>query len=111
MQIPIETFKKEAGASFDVNLKLGIEDNAPGYSNVMFYVQMDSYTKDEGVKVTRPIYLTLPEMVKLSALMTTASQFWTSTFDKNSPEDKERIRKFIAEWKKISKSIDQIFEK
>jgi hypothetical protein len=74
-------------------------------------LQIESYSKETQFQVSKPIYLSLPEMVRLSMLMTTASQFWTTTFDRTSEEDLDKIDKFCEEWKEIRKSIDAIFEK
>ena len=76
---------------------------------MMFFLQMTSNSRERGKQATEPIYLTLAEMVKLSVLMTTASQFWTKTFDKYSWEDEEQIDIFCEEWVKIRGSINKIF--
>ena len=107
----VEQFVK-GNRGFEVKLKAGVDTNPPGYPNAMFFIEMSSYKieRDEWV-ITEPIYLTLAEMAKLSVLMTTASQFWTKTFNKYSKEDLKKIDAFCKEWKRIRESVESIFEK
>jgi hypothetical protein len=108
MELTIQEFVKGKG-DFEVRLRAGIETNPPKYPHVMFFIQMASDSRERGKQVTETLYLTLAEMVKLSVLMTTASQFWTKTFDKYSEEDQIKINRFCEEMDRIRESITSIF--
>ena len=81
------------------------------YPNAIFYLRMESTEKETGQKQKpQPIWLSLNEMVKLSVLMTMASQFWLERLEKDEKYSIERIQAFRKSWKQMRKAIDDLLE-
>lgn len=105
----VEKFHKET-SEYDIDFIAGIEPDPPyPYPNAIFYLRMESTHRETGkTKKTEPIWLTLREMVKLSVLMTMASQFWIKRLDKGTGESKKRIAEFRKAWNKTKDAIDTL---
>ena len=105
----VEKFSKDTG-EHEIELIAGIEPNPPDpRPNAIFYLRMESIEKSTGEKQkVEPIWLSLGEMVKLSVLMTIASQFWLERLDKDSKYSKERIKAFKNAWGQMSEAIDDL---
>lgn len=105
----VEKFSKET-KKHKITLIAGIEPDPPDpRSNVIFYLRMESIEKNTGEKQkVEPIWLSLGEMVKLSVLMTIASQFWLERLDKDSKYSRERIEAFRKAWGQMSEAIDDL---
>jgi len=105
----VEKFSKET-PNHKISLVAGIIPEPPDpYPNAIFYIEMESIDKDtrESQK-PEPIWLTLGEMVKLSVLMTVASQFWLERLDKDEEYSKERIEEFREAWGRMSGAVDKL---
>ena len=105
----VEKFHKET-SEYEIDLIAGIIPDPPDpYPNAIFYLSMESTEKDTGKKQKpQPIWLTLGEMVKLSVLMTMASQFWLERLEKKSRYSKERIEAFREAWNQVSEAINDL---
>lgn len=70
---------------------------------------MESTEKETRKKQeTESIWLSLNEMVKLSILMTIASQFWLERLEKDEGYSIERIQAFKKSWKQMREAIDDL---
>jgi len=105
----VERFSKET-PKHEISLSAGIIPEPPDpYPNVIFYIEMKSVDKNTGKsQKPEPIWLTLGEMVKLSVLMTVASQFWLERLDKDEGYSEERIEKFREAWSQMSGAVDNL---
>jgi len=105
----VERFSKET-PKHEISLVAGIIPEPPDpYPNVIFYIEMKSIDKDTGKsQKPEPIWLTLGEMVKLSVLMTVASQFWLERLDKDEGYSGERIEEFREAWSQMSGAVDNL---
>lgn len=107
----IEKFHK-ATSEHEIDLIAGIIPDPPEpYPNAIFYLRMESTEKHTGDRQKpQPIWLTLSEMVKLSILMTLASQFWLERLEKDDRYSIERIQAFRKSWKRMREAIDDLLE-
>ena len=105
----VEKFHKETG-EHEIDLIAGIIPDPPDpYPNAIFYLRMESIEKDTGKKQKpQSIWLTLSEMVKLSILMTMASQFWLERLEKDERYSVERINAFKKSWTQMRGAIDDL---
>jgi hypothetical protein len=105
----VERFSKET-PKHEISLVAGIIPKPPDpYPNVIFYMEMESIDKDTGKsQKPEPIWLTLGEMVKLSVLMTVASQFWLERLEKDEEYSGERVKEFRKAWRQMSGAVDNL---
>jgi len=108
-KLVVERFSKKT-SNHEINLVAGIIPEPPDpYPNVIFYIEMESIDKNTGEsQKPEPIWLTLGEMVKLSVLMTVASQFWLERLEKDDEYSGERIKEFGKAWSKVSGAVDDL---